>query len=270
MSRKVVTKDIVVVKVGTAVLTENGRISASLIESVSSQISELMPTRSFIIVSSGAILAGISKIGLTLSPQELDLTTKQMCAAVGQPWLMSLYSDAFAKRNIITAQILLTENDLGNKYEYQNFWRTLRALIVNNIVPIINENDVVSTRELMPVNPYVPDYVRFGDNDRLSAIIATKVRAKSLIILTDVDGYISNGSVMKEIADIRNELKATKDKPNRFGRGGMKSKLEAAGIASKHKTTTYIVNGRRPGIIRNVLSGEYTGTAVFPKGSSTR
>jgi len=263
-------KDTVVVKVGTAVLTEGGKISAALIESVSSQISELMNTRSFIIVSSGAILAGISRIGLGRSPQELDLTTKQVCAAVGQPWLMSIYSDAFARRGIITAQLLLTENDLGNRYEYQNFWRTLNALTRDNIVPIINENDVVSTRELMPVNPYVPDNVRFGDNDRLSAIIAARVRAKALIILTDVDGYMVNGSVMRKIADIRNELRAAEDVPNRFGRGGMKSKLEAAGIASAHRVATYIVNGRRPDIILSVLSGNYTGTEIPPAGPRAR
>ncbi|MEM4140183.1 MAG: glutamate 5-kinase, partial [Nitrososphaeria archaeon] len=134
--------DIYVVKVGTSVLSDGKGISEEAIKNISYQICELMDEkRRFILVSSGAILSGITVLGLNTTPQKLKLTEKQVCASIGQPYLMSLYEKYFREKGVVTAQILLTEEDLANKITYKNVWRTIKALLERNVVPIVNEND---------------------------------------------------------------------------------------------------------------------------------
>lgn len=263
--------EVIVVKVGTAVLSENGKIDESMVRTISEQVADLLTQeRKFVIVTSGAILSGISLLNLKKRPQDLNLTEKQMCAAIGQPYLMALYQKYFKEKGLLAAQLLLTEDDLANRLSYRNVWRTLNALLKQGIVPIINENDAVSVKELLPVNPYVPDSVRFGDNDRLSAMIASKLKAKKLILLTNVEGYYEvteNGErrLLKEIYASDKNLMRWASGKGELGRGGMKSKLEAAKIAAKVGIVTVIANGRRPNVIKDILAGADVGTRILPK-----
>lgn len=260
----------VVVKIGTSVLTNpRGWISEGRIRGLVKQIAEnRSKMKSVIIVTSGAIATGLSKLRVESSPSSLKLTMKQVCAAVGQPTLMALYTKYFNKYGMNTAQILLTEEDLANKYRYKNFWRTLSALMERGVVPIINENDAISVKELVPINPYVPDSVRFGDNDRLSAIIASRIRADLLIMLTDVDGFMvpaKNGfRVIRELRKINKRMLSFAGSPGALGRGGMLSKLRAAAIASRAGVTTVIANGLKRNIMAKILNGENAGTVVRP------
>jgi glutamate 5-kinase len=136
------------------------------------------------------------------------------------------------------------------------------------VVPIINENDAISVKELVPINPYVPDSVRFGDNDRLSAIIASRIGADLLIMLTDVDGFMMptrNGvKIVKELKRINRKILSFAGSAGALGRGGMLSKLQAAAIASRSGVTTVIANGLKRNIIAKILNGENAGTIVRP------
>ncbi|MGQ9479446.1 MAG: glutamate 5-kinase [Thermoproteota archaeon] len=260
----------VVVKIGTSVLTNSkGWVSSSRIRDIVRQIAEnSSKMNSVIIVTSGAIATGLSKLNIHSSPSALKLTMKQVCAAVGQPSLMALYTRYFNRYGINTAQILLTEEDLANRYRYKNFWRTLSALIEHEVIPILNENDAISVRELVPMNPYVPDSVRFGDNDRLSAIIASKVKADLLIMLTNVDGFIipsKNGvRLVRELRGVSRNMLAYAGSSSILGRGGMLSKLQAAAIASRAGVTTIIANGFKKNVIARMLKGENVGTIIHP------
>jgi len=263
-------KQDVVIKIGTSVLTNSkGWVSPSRVREIVRQISENRgKTKSVIIVTSGAIATGLSKLGINATPSSLKLTMKQVCAAVGQPSLMAMYTKYFNKYNIKVAQILLTEEDLANQYRYKNFWRTLSALIEHDVIPIINENDAISVKELIPINPYVPDSVRFGDNDRLSAIIASKIKADLLIMLTDVDGFMmptKNGvKLVREMKGVDKKMLSYAGSSGALGRGGMLSKLQAAAIASRAGVTTVIANGLKKNIITRILNGENVGTVIKP------
>ena len=263
-------RNIFVVKVGTSVLSDNGGISEDSIRNIAYQISELANKgRSFILVSSGAILSGITILSLNVTPHDLTLTDKQVCASIGQPYLMSLYEKYFKEKGIVTAQMLFTEEDLANQIAYKNVWRTLNALLKRGVVPIINENDAVSVKELLPVNPYVPDEVRFGDNDRLSAIIASKLGSNLLIMLSDVDGYYElaeDGSkkLVKQIEVLNSGAMKFAQGKGKFGRGGMKSKLQAARIVADTGITVVIANGKKNNIIKDILSGKDVGTKILP------
>jgi len=261
---------IVVVKIGTSVLSEDGGISEKAIKNIAYQISELHGKgQSFILVSSGAILSGITILGLKTTPHKLSLTDKQVCASIGQPYLMSLYEKYFKEKGVITAQILFTEEDLANQIAYKNVWRTLNALLKRGVIPIINENDAVSVKELLPVNPYVPDDVRFGDNDRLSAIIASKLRSHLLIMLSDVDGYFEvseDGSkrLVKRIEVLNSDIMRFAQGKGKLGRGGMKTKLQAAKIVAETGIEVVIANGTKYGIIKDILAGKDVGTRIIP------
>jgi len=261
----------VIVKVGTKVLTNSrGWISPSGIKRIVQQVAEnRRSASSFIIVTSGAIASGLSKLAINASPEDLSLTMKQVCAAIGQPSLMHLYNRYLSKCGIEVAQILLTEEDLANKHRYRNFWRTLTALLKKGVIPIINENDAISVKELVPVNPRVPDSVRFGDNDRLSAIIASRVGADLLVILTDVDGFMmptpdGGLKLVNEMKRINKNTLSYAGGSSRLGLGGMLSKLQAARIASRSGVTTVIANGHRRDILTRIMRGERVGTLIKP------
>ena len=263
-------KSTVVVKVGTSVLSDGKGVSEESIKNIAYQISELAKDdKAFVLVSSGAILSGITLLGLNVNPHDLSLTDKQVCASIGQPYLMGLYEKYFREKGVTTAQMLFTEEDLANKIAYKNVWRTLNALLERGVVPIINENDAVSVKELLPVNPYVPDEVRFGDNDRLSAIIASKLNCQLLIMLSDVDGYYEvteNGSkkLVKEIKVLNSGIMKSAQGKGQFGRGGMKSKLQAARIVSGTGIEVIIANGKKKSVLEDILSGKDVGTRIRP------
>src|SRR5205809_4071105 len=172
-----------------------------------------------IIVSSGAVAAGMRVVGLEERP--LDLTTGQACAAVGQSKLMHLYASMFAKHQLNVAQLLLTHSDLDSRTRLQNAKNTLRRLLeCKNVVPVINENDSVAVEEL-----------RFGDNDRLSAEVAVLAEAELLIILTSVDGLMDyGGKRIPLVTDVADAARYVRREKSRFSVGGMGSKLEAVKI----------------------------------------
>jgi glutamate 5-kinase len=235
---------------------------------VESAVNVLRSGRQVLIVSSGAIGLGAKSLRLEKSPSELAL--KQACAAVGQSRLMSIYEDAFRHFNVTTAQVLLTEDDFLNPERYSNLRATLDTLLKLGVVPIINENDTVSTLELdRPSNAKGQRRV-FGDNDKLSALVMTKIDADLLVLLSDVDGlYTShphdNGAeFVSEVDQITPELAAYARVSRGRGRGGMSTKIEAARIVAESGKVTVIANGRVPGVIERVVAGESIGTIFHP------
>src|SRR2546430_3856441 len=198
-----------------------------------------------IIVSSGAVAAGMRVVGLKERPP--DLTTGQACAAVGQSKLMQLYTSMFAKNRLNVAQLLLTHSDLDSRTRHRNAKNTLQRLLeCKDVVPIINENDSVAVEEL-----------RFGDNDRLSAEVAVLAEAELLIMLTSVDGLMDRaGKRIPMIADVTYAAPFVRTEKSRFSVGGMVSKLEAVKLATAAGIPTVIANGRRAGIIPRIAAGE--------------
>ncbi len=196
---------------------------------------------------------------LALTERPTDLATAQASAAVGQSKLMRAWETAFARYKLNVAQLLLTYSDLDSYVRRANAGNTLeRLLAAQNVVPIINENDSVATEELS-----------FGDNDRLSAEVATLAQADLLIILTGVDGLLDeNGQVIPLVRDMDRAKKLANGNKGRFSRGGMVSKLEAVKMAVEAGITTVIINGRRPDRIGAVLAGKETGTRFVAKARS--
>jgi glutamate 5-kinase len=205
-----------------------------------------------IIVSSGAVAAGMRVVGLKERPP--DLTTGQACAAVGQSKLMQLYSAMFAKDRLNVAQLLLTHSDLDSRTRRRNAKNTLQRLLeCKDVVPIINENDSVAVEEL-----------RFGDNDRLSAEVAMLAEAELLIILTSVDGLMDHaGRRIPMIADVADAARFIRKAKDRFSVGGMVSKLDAVRLATAAGIPAVIANGRRVRVIQRIAAGERIGTR-FP------
>ncbi|CAN5409407.1 hypothetical protein BH20VER3_BH20VER3_01980 [soil metagenome] len=205
-----------------------------------------------VMVTSGAVAAGIGALRLTERPS--DLATAQASAAVGQSKLMRAYETAFGRYKLNVAQLLLTHSDLDSYMRRANARNTLeRLLAAGNIVPIINENDSVAVEEL-----------RFGDNDRLSAEVAALAHADLLIILTQVDGLLDgDGNVIPRVRDIDRVKKLANGNKGRFSVGGMVSKLEAVKMAVDAGITTVIINGRSPDRIAAAVAGEQTGTRFF-------
>lgn len=196
-------------------------------------------------VTSGAVAAGTSALALSERPR--DLATAQASAAVGQSKLMHAYERAFRRYKLNVAQLLLTHSDLDSRTRRANAGNTLeRLLAATNVVPIINENDSVATEELT-----------FGDNDRLSAEVATLAGADLLIILTQVDGLLDeNGKVIPLVRDIDRVKRLANGDKGPFSRGGMISKLDAVRMAVDAGITTVIMNGRRPDLIAAAVAGE--------------
>src|SRR5438132_538217 len=209
-----------------------------------------------IIVSSGAVAAGMRVVGLKERPH--DLTTGQACAAVVQSTMMHLYASMFTTHQLTVAQLLLTHSDLDSRTRHQNAKNTLRRLLeCKNVVPVINENDSVAVEEL-----------RFGDNDRLSAEVAVLAEAELLIMLTSVDGLMDHaGKRIPMIADVADAGRFVRtEKKSRFSVGGMVSKLDAVKLATTAGIPTVIANGRRAGIIPRIAAGERVGTLFLIAG----
>jgi len=205
-----------------------------------------------LIVSSGAVAAGMSVLGLDERPKHLS--ARQACAAVGQSRLMQLYATMFARHGLSVAQLLLTHSDLDSRTRHANARNTLQHLFERRtVVPIINENDSVAVEEL-----------NFGDNDRLSAEVALLVHAHALFLLTSVDGVLDGeGGVVAEVRDFNGVASLVRHDKGRVSVGGMTTKLQAAQIAVSHGIPARILNGRTPGLLAAALAGRKVGT-YFP------
>ena len=247
----------IVLKFGSATLTRTKTPGLDLKQfaRLSAEVAALIRRgHECVTVTSGAVAAGTSVLALSERPN--DLATAQASAAVGQSKLMRAYETAFGRYKLNVAQLLLTHSDLDSRTRRANAGNTLeRLLAAGNVVPIINENDSVATEELT-----------FGDNDRLSAEVATLARAKLLIILTQVEGLLdAAGKVIPLVHDIDEVKGLANGDRGRFSRGGMISKLAAVGMAVEAGIETVIINGRRPERIPDVIAGKAVGTRFLPR-----
>ena len=258
----------VVVKVGSSLFfNESGNVALGRIYSFIEDLAEArLSGRQVIVVSSGAVALGSN--ALKMKPGTALLVQKQAFAAVGQSRLMNLYEQGFAKYGLNAAQLLLTEEDFSNRQRYLNLRNTLLTLLDMGVVPVINENDTVSTNEL-EVSDRSPS---FGDNDKLSALVMSKLEAQALVLLSDVDGLFTDNprsnpdaQFIPEVHEISAEIEALAGGKSQRGRGGMTTKLHAARIAMNSGGMAIIANGSKPGVLKRVLSGETEGTLFIGK-----
>ena len=264
-----------VVKVGTNTVTDaNGDLCAERVEPIVHSIAALMKAgRQVMLVSSGAVGLGRGWLGLHRSRLD-DLATKQACAAVGQSLLMDAYKKLFSRWEVKVAQVLLTEEDFTNWGRYSSLRRTMDKLLGFGVLPIVNENDTVSTAELESVRQGSRTPV-FSDNDRLAGLVMSGMEADALVLLTNVDGLLgpsAGGSdepgepaeVIPLVPEITAELKALGAGPSENGRGGMRTKLEAAEIAMNCGGAAVIANGNISDALERIFAGEKIGTTFLP------
>ncbi len=252
----------VVVKIGSRVLSSERGLHARRIGRLVRELAALHDQdKKLVVVSSGAIASGLSRLGLAKRPR--DLPQEQALAAVGQIRLMALYENCFGGHGKHVAQVLLTHEDLANRKRYLNAKHTLKTLLDWNIIPIVNENDTVAVEE-----------VKFGDNDHLSALVATLMEMDLLVILSDVDGVFDHdprskpdARLMPVIDNLAAAKQAARDTaPSELGRGGMFSKLCAAEQASQAGIPTVIANGREREVLAGLFDGSReSGTLVLPE-----
>ena len=251
----------IVIKVGTSTLaySETRKLNLSRIDHLIREIADLHNSgKEIIFVSSGAIAAGIGKMGLPGKPDTVP--ENQALAAIGQGVLMHIYEKFFAEYGKTMAQLLLTGNDTVDEHARENSRNSLKTILKMGVIPVINENDAVATDEL-----------RIGDNDNLSALVATMIEAEVLIILTDIDGVYTGNPKTDESAKLIDEIKEiTPEIENiaggagtKLGTGGMYTKIQAAKIAKSAGITTLIVKGSDNDVLRRCLQGEKIGT-IFP------
>lgn len=252
----------VVIKIGTSTLAhKTGLLNIHRVEELCKVMSDLKNAgNEVILVSSGAIGMGVGKLSLTEKP--IDIPTKQAAAAVGQCELMYTYDKLFSEYNHTVAQILVTGDDIECNDRKKNFTNTISRLLELGALPIINENDSISTNE-----------IEIGDNDTLGAIVATAVEADLLIILSDIDGLYtadprqnSNAKLLHTVteitADIENMIGGAGSK---LGTGGMKTKINAAKIVNQKGIDMVIANGENPNILYDIIDGKDVGTRFIGK-----
>src|SRR5262245_56793703 len=261
----------IVVKLGSNLFFNDGGVIAlgrifSFIEDIAAC---RLAGRQVIVVSSGAVALGAD--ALKVKSSTASLVQKQALAAVGQSRLMNLYEQGFAKYGLTAAQVLLTEEDFSGRKRYLNLRHTLTTLLEMGVIPVINETDTVSTTEL-EVTERSPS---FGDNDKLSALVMSKLEAALLVLLSDVDGLFTDNprenpkaEFLPEVQEITPDVLALASRKSARGRGGMATKLEAARIAMNSGGIAIIANGLKAGIIGRVLNGESEGTFFVGKTGS--
>ena len=262
------TGKLVAIKVGTRSLTkEDGSLDLVEMRRLVDDIAGIMQKgNKVILVTSGAIASGIAELGVKPNPK--DIVFRQACAATGQSILMSHYREFFRHHGLKVAQVLLTENDLSNRISYIHTCNVLDRLLQIGVVPIINENDVTSVNEIIPVMKGFK--VNFSDNDILSVLIAHAVEADLVIILSTVEGLYSKNPEKPEaqlvpvVEKITPELREATEGKSRLGRGGMKTKLEAAEMAMRSGIPLVVANSRRPNVILDILDGKRVGTYFKP------
>ncbi len=255
----------IVIKIGSRVLTaDDGGLDTAFLDSLALEIAGLRKKGcEVVVVSSGAIAAGICKLGLRQRPKTIP--QKQATAAVGQSKLMQAYEESFSRQDLKVAQILLTGDDLANRLRFLNARATMDALLSYGVVPVINENDTV-----------VVDEIKFGDNDTLSALVTSLVEANLLIILTDIDGFYDadprtnpDARLVPLVRAITRKVEqAAAGSGSSVGTGGMLTKIAAAKRAGRYGVSTLIINGRKPGTLARALAGEEVGTLFLPSGES--
>ena len=251
--------DTIVVKVGTGVLTrQDGTLDSASLARLVTAVADLPDQgKRVILVSSGAVGAGISALGLKEYPD--DVSARQAAAAVGQTRLMHAYENLFRSFDLSVAQLLLTADDLENEDRRCRVSNLLEHLVgEQGIVPVINQNDSVAVEELS-----------VGDNDMLSARVAGLVSARMLILLTTVDGLYppDSGEIVEEVTSVSEVISYAKDEKGRFAIGGMESKLRAVKFAVEQGVETVIANGRSPDRLAGILEGSGLATR-FPVGDS--
>ena len=249
-----------VVKLGTGVLTDSRKlIDPAQLKQIVEQVAALRRAgKEVVLVTSGAVGAGMGALGYESRPTAL--AEKQACAAVGQPLLMAAYKELFGAHGIVVAQVLLTHDDLEHHERHLNARNTLVTLLSRGVVPIINENDAVSFTE-----------IKFGDNDKLSALVASLLPADLLVILTTVDGVIKNFgaadattiSVIEKIDSTIQEMAGGTTSETAVG--GMKSKIDAAKIVVRSGIPLVIASGRNKNVLAEILGGEDEGTLFVPQ-----
>ncbi|HEX4963575.1 MAG TPA: glutamate 5-kinase [Thermoanaerobaculia bacterium] len=262
----------IVVKLGTHVVTHDGvELALGRLMGLVESLARLrLSGRQVVLVSSGAVGMGMRVLGLTERPRSLGL--RQACAAVGQSHLMGVYTQAFGQLGVTVAQVLLTQEDLGDRERALCVRTTLMRLLELGAVPILNENDSVSVRELIEyqrVQGQESGPPAFGDNDGLSARVAVSLDADVLLLLTDVDGVYTahpshdpKATRIPELASVDDEILVLAGGHSGGGTGGMSSKLEAARLASSEGTAVLIAGGAQPRIVERALAGEDVGTLI--------
>ena len=245
-----------VIKIGSAILTDNGQgLSHDFIARLASDVVLLCEQgREIIIVSSGAVAAGLARLGLDTRPSALD--ELQAAAAVGQSSLVQAYETTFAPSGYLCAQILLSHDDVKSRDRYLNARATLQTLLAKGVIPIVNENDTVVT-----------DEIRFGDNDTLAALVANLIDADALLMLTDQQGLfnadprvVPDAALIQETDAHDMSLDAMVSEGSALGRGGMMSKLRAARLAARSGALAVIADGREAQVVRQIANGAITGT----------
>ena len=253
----------IVVKIGTNILTKNSGVDTAYVRRIAGQVNSLLKTgRQVLIVTSGAIGMGTGQLELAERPK--DTRMHQACAAIGQPLLMAEYRKSFAKYGVTIAQVLLTAEVLNNRKTYLNLRNSVETLLKLGAVPVMNENDSVSTEEIGSA---------FGDNDTLSALVASKIDADLLIILSDIDGLYDmdprkHGDAQKieAVYEITKDIeKAAGTAGTTHSTGGMKTKIEAAKIASNAGCRIVLADGKADNVIEKIIEGENIGTIFMPK-----
>ena len=253
----------IVIKIGTNTLSAHGGIDCAYIRGFAGQVKTLIEQgRQVVIVTSGAI--GMGAMELKLSGRVTDIKMRQACAAIGQPLLMDEYREAFSKQGVIVSQVLLTAEVLSNRKTYLNLKNALETLLGLGVVPILNENDSISTAEIGTA---------FGDNDKLSALVASKIDADVLIMLSDIDALYDKdpktnpgAKPVRAVFEITDAIiKSAGSRGSTHSTGGMKTKIEAVKIASNAGCRIVLANGREKDVIAAIIAGKETGTVFLPK-----
>jgi glutamate 5-kinase len=271
MARDLVRDEVVhssrtwVVKVGTSVLTSpDGKLDPARIGHLAEQISLVTASgRRVALVSSGAVGAGIGQLGLAKRPD--NLRQLQAAAAVGQAYLIRAYDEGFRRHQLHAAQLLLTHEDFDSRPRYLNMRNTLTALFDYDAIPVINENDTISV-----------DEIKFGDNDKLAAMVANLLQAPLLVILSVVDGLCRSdpgtsgvGEVVPMVADLDEEVLGFAGESRSIGgTGGMRSKLQAAQLVTRAGGSVIIASGKKPEPLTRILQGESVGTLFLARGQT--
>ena len=245
----------VVVKVGSSIIAPQGKIQPQLIAAFVQDILEAQKQGcQVILVSSGAIASGADRLGLVRRP--VDVHSLMALASLGQIMLMEAYSKEFQRHGRLCGQILLSWDDFDSRKRFLNARQTIDKLLALGVVPIINENDAVSDEE-----------IKFGDNDRLSALVADMVRAGTLIVLSDVEGLLdAQKQVIPRVEKIDEKVYSlVHKKAGAFTSGGMSTKLEAARICTHAGIAMVIAKGRLPRVVSRIIAGEILGTTFLPK-----
>jgi len=247
----------IVVKIGTSLLTrDGGHLDRPRVAQFARELSQILKSEvEVVLVSSGAIAAGMGELGWKKRPSEL--AKKQAAAAVGQPKLMETYRQFFRRSGVKVAQVLLTREDFENKKRRQNAQATLETLIESKVIPIINENDSVGVEE-----------IRVGDNDTLAAFVAVNVKADLLVLLTDVEGLMTKhprqgaGELIPYVSNIGSAIEAIAHAVpgSEGGTGGMMTKIRAAKYATSRGVAMVIASGKKEGILKKLVAGQAAGT----------